>query len=342
MSNGEYLKGILFGKEWPHKVQPGRLTKSELSKQLDSANEGIWRYDEHLFRIRSWWMAISALLIVGFLSDSLPTPSGSIGLANKSAEFGFFVITIIGIGFWSLDALNKSLQLVLIHMARDIEQAMFFDIPVWTPSKSRRYQMRDGRHLRNIVKNMSEQSVFPFYAFPIIGAAAILYIDHLSNNKISTIHYQNITTAGSLALILSIGTTTLLLMSSIYIKNRYFFLGKFLRIGYPKYKKRHVLKLLIKEKIVRLERIQRLRGFQFHFTDERSAIFLDYSKTWKHESFILERDMVCEYLGIHAFLFNVETNELFDCSTGEASSFGNASTEEVIEALKGKLPWRSA
>lgn len=320
----------LFGHRWPHHVQTGRFTKADLVKLLETANEGIWRYDEHLFRIRSWWMTISALLIIGFLSDVVPSPSGSLGIAKKSAQFGYFVVTVIGLGFWSLDAMNKSLQLVLIHMARDIEQAIFFDIPVWAPTKSRRYKMRDGRHLWNILKNMSEQSVAPFYLIPILGAGLIFYVDHWSEHEIETLYCPYFFSIEGLAL-WTAGWTVIVLFSSFYLRNKWTHFDCFIQWFSLKAKKRHIIKVLEDEKVIESGSPKRLRGFQFNFMGPRSVLFVDYPRTWEHESYVMERHMLCEYYDLRAYILNVKSLELLDC--GERRVFAQGSLKDAIAYL---------
>lgn len=105
---------------------------------------------------------------------------GYIGL-SKDGDAAFspsamvLVASLSGCGFWLLDAMNKSLQMVYIYSSRDLERFLRAGATgnLISPSIALRFEKKQGRHLRPAIKNLTEQSVWPCYLLPI-GLACIL------------------------------------------------------------------------------------------------------------------------------------------------------------------------
>ncbi|GAA4049184.1 iron ABC transporter permease [Parerythrobacter jejuensis] len=160
-------------------------------REYESVQAGIGRYDEILFKIRSWWIAVDAALIIAYLGadQALMNQPNATGAEERISpgspdllfsaqgfldEIAFLAIAIVGFCFWSLDALNKSLQHVLINLSTDLERLIVYSHPYLGPTRSHRFRRKERRHIRDMLRHMSDQSIAPFYLFPILASGALI------------------------------------------------------------------------------------------------------------------------------------------------------------------------
>lgn len=136
----------------------------QAAAELEHCQSAIGSYDEILFKIRSWNIAFSALLIAAIFGvnsqDMLKHSTASLLLATH------MMVTAC---FWFMDGLNKSIQAKYIEVCQHIEGFLRGDrrIKYLGPSLTLRFSRRERRHMVSIVKNISEDSIWPFYWFPI-------------------------------------------------------------------------------------------------------------------------------------------------------------------------------
>jgi hypothetical protein len=145
-------------------------------RELELSRQGIFTYDELLFRIRSWSIALTGILVGGYLGINVDSNKGiSPGIAISA------IILTISM-FWILDGLNKSLQMVHIFNSRDIEDYLRGDeLLYFGPNISLRFEKKMGRHIRPTIKNLLDESIWPFYLFPIIMTCTVIYLYSLRN-----------------------------------------------------------------------------------------------------------------------------------------------------------------
>lgn len=289
---------------------------------VTQANDGIHTYDDILFKIRSWWMALASLILVGILGFK-----GNVLLKVELAQV-FFGLTCIGISFWLMDALNKSLQTVQIHLARDLEEAQPFNVPVYSITKARRYALRSGRHARAMLQQISEESVALFYLLPILGFGAVLGAydfvskrNAISADTLDFLNEINPWTLGSLLMLafLTIGSK---LVSHLN------FLVILLKSLSQRAQKQYLISMVEAHAPGYL--FARVRGFQFHIVG-RKVVFFDYSKTWSNPSFVTERKMVAEGLGYDPIYVDVGR----DLVKYDHSGFQPLVRADLIDALGG-------
>jgi hypothetical protein len=136
----------------------------------DVSRQGIANYDEYLFTIRSWNIATTGILLGGYLGLNINThenaiPPGIAILAQVS----------VGICFWLLDSFNKSLQMVHIFNSRSVEAFLGGVTHHYSgPITSRRFEVKERHHLRPTIKNLVEESVWPFYLVPMAFFAMVV------------------------------------------------------------------------------------------------------------------------------------------------------------------------
>lgn len=131
-------------------------------------HDGIISYDGHLYRIRSWSIILIGVLFAGYLGINLESREIAPGLVVAA-------MATVTLGFWMLDALNKSLQMVYVLNGRDIEQILRGESEVRVgPTTSLRFNKKRGNHLKHVLKNIMEESVWPFYFLPLITASAMI------------------------------------------------------------------------------------------------------------------------------------------------------------------------
>ena len=130
-------------------------------REYEAARAGIEKYDEHLYRIRQWNIALTAASIAGIL--------GLAQTGNFKPSAALFGYTAICFVFWSLDAMNKSLQTVHVHVSRDVERYLRGETDIYIgPAISMRFNRKSKRHLVEAVKNLTDNSLCFFYIMPLI------------------------------------------------------------------------------------------------------------------------------------------------------------------------------
>ncbi|WP_156022420.1 hypothetical protein [Sphingobium indicum] len=138
-------------------------------REYEICRTGIQSYDSFLFHIRSWSISLNAILLAGYFGFN----SGNKILPGTAV----MILTLSASMFWLLDGLNKSLQMVHIYNSRDIEEAIRYrDNTIKIPTISLRYKNKNGRHVRPTLKNISDESVWPFYVLPIILSSTMIVI----------------------------------------------------------------------------------------------------------------------------------------------------------------------
>jgi hypothetical protein len=126
--------------------------------------DALAKYDDHLFRIRAWHIALVTLLVGAAIGLGQDGKSAKPISASAILAAG----TLASLGFWTLDCLNKSLQMVHIYNSRDIERFLRDEGSLYFgPTVSMKFQYKSGYHVVPIVKNYLEESVFPFYLVPL-------------------------------------------------------------------------------------------------------------------------------------------------------------------------------
>ena len=150
--------------------------KAAAWRELELCREGLYTYDEILFRIRSWSITLTALLIGGYL--------GFNSKADIPPGIAISSICLFICMFWFFDGLNKSLQMVHIHNSRDIEDYLRGDSEIyWGPSISLRFEKKMRRHLRPAFKNLDDESIFHLYASSILIAVFLIFFGSYSKCK---------------------------------------------------------------------------------------------------------------------------------------------------------------
>ncbi len=141
-----------------------RSQKIEAARfEYEQCRAGIANYDEYLFRIRTWNFTLSILIIAGTMGVNVNEADG---FDYEQVLSTFLWSSFM---FWTLDAYNKSLQMVHIVNSRRIEKFLRspnFEIYLG-PSISLRFEEKQKNHVKNLVKNFTDQSVFIFYVIPI-------------------------------------------------------------------------------------------------------------------------------------------------------------------------------
>lgn len=137
-------------------------------REYELVRNAIAEYDSHLFRIRSWNIAITALFLGGYLglSSAGIVASNSQQLAAIKLEPGLaiFSLLLISSAFWFLDAFNKSLQTVHIYNANDLERYIRGEAKDYLGyTISVRFRKKNKHHFRPSLKNMTDESVAIFY-----------------------------------------------------------------------------------------------------------------------------------------------------------------------------------
>lgn len=307
----DWLSGLPTGL----KVRDKPLGRNLRQMALEQANEGIHVYDEFLFKIRSWWIGLSTLFVGGFLGLRSETVKGSAATVEKEPLLGmadlgmvFFFLVCFGICFWIIDAMNKSLQMVQIHMARDLEQGQLFDLPSYSVTKARRYSLRSGRHIKSLIGQLGEESVWLFYLVPLAAYGIILGIFSLKDNTKDPL--QEILYVNTWAVAAVLAVMAMLVFAKVTTDLP--FLIRLLRGVSQRAQKRFLrecLKQSAKAELGRDMQLVRLRGFQFHLTtDSKKAVFLDYSRTWGEPSFVVERNRMAEDLALEPIYVDVGRN----------------------------------
>lgn len=152
-------------------TDPG--SRKEMWHEHDACRTGIVNYDDHLHRIRSWNITLTTILVGGYLGINLQAePRITPGVA-------ILAISLINCLFWLLDGLNKSLQMVHINNSRNIEAILRGeDIPYFGPMLGLAFEKKQERHLRPALKNLCDQSIWPFYVLP--GLVSLIIISFQS------------------------------------------------------------------------------------------------------------------------------------------------------------------
>jgi hypothetical protein len=133
--------------------------------EYERCRSGIENYDDHLFKIRAWNIALTALLLATFFGVNIGDGSRQIIVPSLA----IFVYISISLCFWTLDSLNKSLQIVHIQNSQDIESFLRgYSSEYIGPSISMRFKRKEKRHFVSIIKNMTDSSLMLFYVLPII------------------------------------------------------------------------------------------------------------------------------------------------------------------------------
>lgn len=148
----------------PSPTEPQEDPSRELALlEYDRCRTGIENYDDHLFRIRSWNIALCGLLLAAFFGINVGSDK------NVAPSTGILIYTSISFCFWMLDSFNKSLQMVHILNSRDLEAYLRgYSEKYIGPSISMRFQRKEKRHFVATVKNLLDKSVALFYIPPIV------------------------------------------------------------------------------------------------------------------------------------------------------------------------------
>lgn len=150
-----------------------------MTQEIDAARyeyslcqEGIKSYDEHLFKIRSWNIALSGVFVAGLLGLS------KLDGAQFIASLLLFAYTFISFFFWVLDSLNKDLQSIYIECARDIERFLRGEKGgrYIGPSITLRFSRKGRGYFVSVVKTLAHYTVMPFYIGPIAAVWLVVCI----------------------------------------------------------------------------------------------------------------------------------------------------------------------
>jgi hypothetical protein len=145
----------------------GKNARDDAWKEYEASRSGIEKYDEHLYRIRQWSITLTAASIAAILGLS---QTGN--FRPSVALFGYTVICAV---FWFLDAMNKSLQMVHIHVSRDIEKYLRGTSKIYIgPAISLRFHRKTKKHFVETIKNLTEQSVCLFHILPLTVIWAVV------------------------------------------------------------------------------------------------------------------------------------------------------------------------
>lgn len=180
-----------------------------LSKEFDACQTGVLTYDELMFRVRSWHIAVMALLLGAYLG------------ANSAKEVEPAVaavgLTLIGLAFWIVDAFNKSLQMIYIENLRALERCALAGGENYRgPTISLRFAQHENKRLRHTIKNMSHEAVWIFHALPITISSAVILVDNsMSDSRRGHGHVQVQQDAAVLAIFY--GSVLLIVATSMYI-----------------------------------------------------------------------------------------------------------------------------
>jgi|GEM_PF-4499353 len=145
-------------------------------REYEFTRNGIAAYDEHLFRIRSWYIALTAILVSAYFGVNVQI------VDRLDPNLALFAVLWLSCVFWLLDALNKSLQNVHIHNSLCLEAIIRNDPPAtvdslatsFVPTISLRFAKKEKRHLRPTVKNLTDESLWPFYILPMLIAGIVI------------------------------------------------------------------------------------------------------------------------------------------------------------------------
>lgn len=140
--------------------------------------EGIIKYDEHLFRIRSWSLALTIAIIGGYIGLTVASKdaAGASNAEKVSAASVIAIAILVNLLFWMLDAAQKSLQMVHIHTSRYLEGFMrsgSYDHAI-APTISLRFDKKQKRHMRPAIKNLLDESICPFYLAPMAVSVVLI------------------------------------------------------------------------------------------------------------------------------------------------------------------------
>lgn len=154
--------------------------------------DGIKSYDEHLFKIRSWNIALSGVFVAGLL-----------GITKADGQFIpsllLFAYTFTSFFFWVLDALNKDLQSIYIECSKDIEKYLRNeDGGLYIgPSISLRFSRKEQGYFVSVVKTLAHHTVLAFYIGPLAAVWLVVCISkqvelsEVLENFPSTAHVQH-------------------------------------------------------------------------------------------------------------------------------------------------------
>lgn len=148
-------------------------TRECLWREYEASQEGIKDYDAHLFRIRTWNITVVAAFLGAFV--------GIDASFEAALEYAIAALTLtfISIGFWILDSLNKSMQNVHIDNCRELERELANDATCCIrngPRISLDFQRRGKGHFRHMIKDMSDESVWPFYVPTIVLSYIVIIL----------------------------------------------------------------------------------------------------------------------------------------------------------------------
>ena len=153
----------------PYLCHDDEKLRAEMWREHDACRAGIVNYDDHLHRIRSWNITLTTILVGGYLGIDVQ------GETQITPGIAILAISLINCLFWLLDGLNKSLQMVHINNSRNIEAILRGeDIPYFGPMIGLAFAKKQERHLRPALKNLCDQSIWPFYVLPTIASLIII------------------------------------------------------------------------------------------------------------------------------------------------------------------------
>lgn len=166
--------------------RPIEFARQMAWEEYKLCDAGISRYDEHLFKIRSWNVTFHSLLITAFFG----LKGGSSGVEIASGEV-LLVALLITSAFWTLDAINKALQTVLTHRQYSIGETIkrFLDDGFKVPIDGSLDKLKTAypkiasdfreftethRFRYTVFSELSSLSVFVFYLLPVGSLALAL------------------------------------------------------------------------------------------------------------------------------------------------------------------------
>jgi hypothetical protein len=132
---------------------------------------GISDYNDHLFKIRSWSIALTGLIIATAIGVDPSKSSSDPSSLIVNVTFGQILSAhlLMTTCFWSFDTINKIKQEVYIYCARDIERFLREEplVDYCGPSISMRFARKDKRLTVSLVTKLFHNSIAPFYIMQI-------------------------------------------------------------------------------------------------------------------------------------------------------------------------------